>query len=314
MRRPLNNKAFVIILAAALAVSSIAAFGIQTAKADYSDIKILSYSTYISPGPSATSYSGDLIVVGEVQNQGNSVFELAQITAVAYTKDGQPVANVFNSAYVKDLLPGQKAPFYMDFNVYSTDPNGNFSGTVAWIPDFDHVQLSVWAQETNDTMYRGVQVLGSTSYNVNNVYSVTGYVQNTGTELTGNTWVVTTFYNSTGGVVAANYTGFLTHSFAPNASLSFTATPMDNSPALSSQIANYSVIVQTMPYDPAANATPTPTPNANETPTPNTTATPPPTTGPQTTNTDDTVLYAVIGAVIIVVAIVAMILIRKRRG
>src|SRR5512138_2601708 len=138
MRRPLNLKALVIVLAAALAISSLAALGVQTVKADYSDIKILSYSTYISPGPSSTSYGGDLVVVGEVQNRGNSVFELAQITAIAYTKDGTPVANVFNSAYVKDLLPGQKAPFYMDFNVYSTDPNGNYTGTVAWIPDFDH--------------------------------------------------------------------------------------------------------------------------------------------------------------------------------
>ena len=301
----MNNKALVIFLAAALAVSSLAVLGIPTAKADYSDIKILSYSTYISPGPSSTSYGGDLVVVGEVQNQGNSVFELAQITAVAFTKDGQPVANVFNSAYVKDLLPGQKAPFYMDFNVYSTDPNGNYSGTLDWLTQYDHVQLSVWAQETNDTMYRGVQVLGSTSYNVNNVYAVTGYVQNTGTELTGNTWVVTTFYNATGGVIACNYTNFLTRSFAPNASLSFTATPMDNTAALSSQIANYSTIVQTMPYDASANATPTPV----------TTTTPQQTTGPQTNNaTDETILYAVIGVVVIVVAIVAMLFVRRRRG
>ena len=62
--------------------------GVPKAKADMSDVKILSYSTYVSPADSYTSYAGDFIVVGEIQNQGTEVFDLPQITATAYTSDG----------------------------------------------------------------------------------------------------------------------------------------------------------------------------------------------------------------------------------
>ena len=286
---------------------------IPKAKADMSDVKILSYSTYVSPADSYTSYAGDLIVVGEIQNQGTEVFNLPQITAVAYTADGTALASTGNSAYVKDLLPGQKAPFYIDFTVDSTDPNGNYSGTLGWIAVFDHVQLSLWAEATNDTMYRGVTVQAKTSYTVNGVYSVTGYLQNTGSNLTGNVWAVTTFYNSTGGVVAANYTQFLTHSMAPNASLPFTATPMDNTAALSGEIASYSVIVQNMDYQPPASTTPTPT-DSGSTPTPVVSPSTQPTATPTPQGGSNTLLYAGLGAVIIVVAIAAMLVIRKRRS
>jgi len=309
----LNKRIAVIVLIAILAISSCMLLGIPKAKADMTDVKILSYSTYVSPADSYTSYAGDFIVVGEIQNQGTEIFNLPQITAVAYTSDGTPLASSGSSAYVKDLLPGQKAPFYIDFTTDSADPNGNYSGTLGWIPVLDHVSLSLWAENATDTMYRGLVVAGSTSYSVGGVYSVTGYIQNTGGNLTGNVWAVTTFYNSTGGVVAANYTVFLTHSLAPNASVPFTATPMDNTPALSSEITSYSVIVQNMDYQPPASTTPTPT-SAVSTPTPVVTQSTQPTASPSPQGGSDTLLYAGIGVVVIVVAIAAMLFIRKRRS
>ena len=283
------------------------------AKADMSDIKILSYSAYVSPADSYTSYFGDYIVVGEIQNQGTEVFNLPQITALAYAADGTILASAGNSAFVKDMLPGQKAPFYIDFTLQSSDPNGNYSNSMGWISVLDHLQLSVWAEATNDTMYRGVVVAGKTSYTVGGVYSVTGYVQNTGNNLTGNVWAVTTFYNASGGVVAVNYTNFLTHSLAPNASVPFTATPMDNTAALSSQIASYSVFVQNMDYQPPESTAPTPT-ESSATPTPVVTASTQPTLTPTPEASSNTLLYAGVGVVVIVAAIVVMIVIRKRRG
>jgi len=309
----LNKKLVVIFLIASLAISSYMFFGMPKAKADMSDIKILSYSAYVSPADSYTSYFGDYIVVGEIQNQGTEVFNLPQITALAYAADGTILASAGNSAFVKDMLPGQKAPFYIDFTLQSSDPNGNYSNSMGWISVLDHLQLSVWAEATNDTMYRGVVVAGKTSYTVGGVYSVTGYVQNTGNNLTGNVWAVTTFYNASGGVVAVNYTNFLTHSLAPNASVPFTATPMDNTAALSSQIASYSVFVQNMDYQPPESTAPTPT-ESSATPTPVVTASTQPTLTPTPEASSNTLLYAGVGVVVIVAAIVVMIVIRKRRG
>jgi hypothetical protein len=309
------NKKITIIIVALLMVSSCAVFGVPRAKADMSDVKILSYNTYLSPANSATNYAGDLIVVGELQNTGTAeVFDLPQISAIAYTTDGLSVAAAYATAYVKDLLPQQKAAFYIDFSPASSDPNGNYSGTLGWLPMFNHVTLNVWAQATNDTMYRGLAVAGSTSYSVNGVYSVTGYVQNTGGQLTGNVWVVTTFYNASGSVIAANYTNFLTHSLAPNASISFLATPMDNTAALSSQIANYSVLVQTMPYEAPVTSAPTASPSSSSSPTPTATTPPVDTTGSQGSSLSPDLIYIIGGVVVIVVVIALMFVIRKRKS
>ena len=318
----MNKKLAVIFLIASLAVSSFMVLGLIVPKAkaqDMSDIKILSYTTYVAPADSYTANAGDFIVVGEVQNQGTAVWDLPEITAVAYTTDGVAVASAGNTAFVKDLLPQQKAPFYIDFTPDATDPNGNYSGTLDWEPLFDHVTLTVWAQPTNDSMYRGLTLAGSTSYTVSGTYSVTGYIQNTGGNLTGDVWAVTTFYNASGGVVACNYTDFLdleTHALAVNQSVPFTATPIDNTAALSNSIASYSVLIQTKAYDPTELATPTPT-AAPETPTPSAVAsatvqpTPPPSS--QESSLSSTTIYAIVGAVVIVAAIAVMLVIRKRR-
>ncbi len=325
----MNKKSTVILLIAILTISACAAFAIPKAKADYSDVKILSYSTYVTSAASYTSrYAGDFIVVGEIQNQGTEVFELPQITATIYTTDGLVVAQTGNSAYVKDLLPGQKAPFYIDFSPeFTISPdsngevqpgtNGNYTGTVGWIPYIGRVQLSLWAAATNDTMYRGVGIQTSTAFNINGVYSVTGFLQNNGTQKTGDVWVVTTFYNETGGVVACNFTEFLdqtTHAMEPGSTITYQAAPMDNTAALSSKITSYSSLVQTRAYDPSEVATPTPTGNPT-TPPPSGTITTPPsqTAGPNGPIVSSTVVYAVVGAVVIAAAIVAMLFIRKRR-
>ena len=59
--------------------------------------------------------------------------------------------------------------------------------------------------------------------------------------------VVTSFYNASGEIVSFNITSYLDSnsggtSFAPGDSSSFTATPTDNTPTLSSEIANYSLL------------------------------------------------------------------------
>lgn len=311
------NKKIALVLIVVLSMASLYIALAPKTKADVSDIKILSYSWYVSPADSYTSWKGDFVVVGEIQNTGSQTIDLPQVQAIAYTTDGQPVASAYTSAYVKDLLPQQKAPFYLDFTSQSTATDGNYSGTLDWIPFFDHVTVNVgYAEATQDTMYRGLNVAAKTSYNTNDVFSVTGIIQNNGSELTGQVWAVTTFYNTTGAAIAVNYTNYLTTSLAPNGTVQFTATPIDNTASLSSQINSYSILIQTKAPDNSTVSSPT----TGTSQSPNPSATPAgseqPTQSPQAqqSSTSPELIYIVIGAVVAVVIIVAAVLfLRKKR-
>ena len=158
-------------------------------------------------------------------------------------------------AFGNYLTPGQIAPFYLDFtpdNVANANPN--------WVSTITNVNLAVtYADDSNITMYSGLTIPAggiSASLSSAGVYTLKGFVQNSGTQLTGNVWVVTTFYNASGAVVSMNYTNYISNSLALEAKASFVATPMDNTPQMSSSITNYSVLIQS---DPLSTSTPTPT-------------------------------------------------------
>ncbi len=314
------NKKIAIFLVIILSISSLYVIVAPKAKADPSDIKILSYSWYVSAaGNYPTSSAGDLVVVGEIQNVGTQPIDLPWVQAVAYTKDGQAAAVVYTTAYVKDLLPQQKAPFYLDFDI-DASTGGNYSGTLAWIPLLDHVTATPgYANATADQMYRGLTLAAKTSFTSGNAFTVTGIIQNNGSQLTGNVWAVTTFYNSTGGAIAVNTTDFLANSLAPGSTIPFTATPMDNTAALSSQIESYSVLIQTMPPQDLPSSSPTPT--ASQSPSSSPTATPvisaEPTQsseGQQQSSSSLDLVYIVVALVVAAVVIVAaFVLLRKKR-
>jgi hypothetical protein len=314
------NKKIAVLLIIVLSMASMYAALVPKAKADSSDIKILSYTWYVSPADSYTSWRGDFVVVGEIQNIGSQTIDLPYVQAVAYTTDGQLAASAYTTAFVKDILPQQKAPFYIDFTTDSSS-GGNFSGTLNWIPLFDHVDVSVgYAQDTNDTMYRGLNVAAKTSFTTGDTFTVTGIIQNNGTETTGQVWAVTTFYNATGTAIAANYTNYVTSSLAPAATIPFTATPMDNTATLSSQINSYSVIIQTKEPDASASASTSSTPENSQSPNTSPTATPVSSTQPtqspqnQESSSSSDLLYIVAGAVIAVIVIVAVVFfLRKKR-
>jgi hypothetical protein len=92
---------------------------------------------------------------------------------------------------------------------------------------------------------------------------------------------------------------------APGSAVQFTATPSDNTAALSNQIANYSVLIQTVPV--TSTPTPTPKPSAQPTPTPSGGATPPP-----GTPTIDPVYIAIIAIAAVAVIVAVLLLIRQR--
>jgi hypothetical protein len=307
-------KKIIGIIVAALMVTSLFFVFVPGVKADSSDVKILSYSWYVSPADSYTSWQGELVVVGEIQNIGTSVIDLPWVQAVAYSADGTPLASVYNSAYVKDMLPQQKAPFYLEFTADAVMPDSNYTG-ITWVPLVDHVEVAVgYAASAEDQMYRGVTLTGKTSYSMNGVYTVTGIIENNGSKLAGKVWAVTTFYDASGTAVAVNYTNFLTSSLAPGSTIPFTATPIDNTASLSGKIESYSVIVQNLPPDDTTSASPTPPISGTPSASPSGSLQPSqsPGSSSQPTGSND-LLYALVGAAVVVVVVVAMLIIRKRR-
>ena len=202
----------------------------------------------------------------------------------------------------------------MDFTYQNS-----YSGDMTWDTMVDHVDLRVvYANATTVQMNPGLVIAGNTSFpdpSQNGLLTVTGIVRNAGNQTAGKVWVVTTFYNASGTAIAVNYTNFLVaDTLPPQGTISFQATPMDYA-KLTSQITSYNLLIQSK--DPVANpsVTPSPSETANSSPSasPANSQQPQQTSNPGQFTLSSDVTYAIIGAIVIVVVIVAMLFIRKRR-
>jgi hypothetical protein len=91
-------------------------------------------------------------------------------------------------------------------------------------------------------------------------YTVIGTIQNNGTQSV-HVWAVTTFYDSSGKVIAMNFTDFLfPDPLETGGATRFEAVPMDNTAQLSSEIASYSYVLDALPISSQTQTTSTPTP------------------------------------------------------
>jgi hypothetical protein len=313
------KKTTAALLLVILAVSTLSAALATTATAKPENVRILSYSWYTYP---ASSYDeGYLIVVGEVQNVGTTNLDNVRLQGIAYTTDGQPQADSMCGAFVENMLPQQKAPFYMYFDV-----NSAYWGNMTWMNMVDHVDLSVvYANDTDTQPDTNLVLWANTSYadpGRSGLYTVTGIIKNTGTQPSPNmVWAVTTFYDASGTVVGVNETAspYMKTSLVANETFSFTATPDDYS-QITRSITGYSIIVQSRQI---ATATPTPSPVATQSANPSATTTPqssgqqtnsPQTSPAQTSGSSQEWLYAVVGAVAGAAAvIVVMVVLRKKK-
>ncbi len=302
------KKIIVTLLLAVLSISSFAMLAsIPTSSAAPENVKVLSYSWYTYPD---TGYGGDFILIGEVQNMGTTVVDHVVVRAIVYTADG-PQADSYTTAFVENMLPGQKAPFYMDFTYQNS-----YSGNMTWDTKVDHADLAVvYANDTDAQPYRNLEVAATSYTPPGGQFTVTGIVRNNGTETSPNwVWVVTTFYDASGKVVALNETAapFIKNSLAPNATFSFMATPKDAS-QITGQIAGYSVLVQSR----VAPETTTPTPSPSQTATTSSpSSSPSPTQSsetPQPNSVPPELFYAIVGVLVVVVVVVAVLFLRKSR-
>ena len=284
---------------------------VSSVRADSSEAKILSYSWYVAGSNNViASYPGDLVVVGEVQNVGTNILSYVDVGVTVFNSTGDLLASSGTTAFVNDLLAGQKAPFYIDLSVDSGS-----TGDLSWVPLATNI--TVWvsgAQDTTDSQYQGLSITSSShSLDANGLYTVTGSVTNTGAQTSGPLWVVATFYNSSGTVVSVDYTNVLNQSLVTGYSLPFTVAVADNNIAVSSQITSFSLLIQSQPL---IVTSPTPTPITTSSPTPTSLATSQPTvTTPHATATNifnNTDALAVIIAVVIVVIVVLLVIKRHK--
>ncbi|MGE5554774.1 MAG: hypothetical protein ACM3UY_00720 [Methanocella sp.] len=183
-----------ICLLIVLAVSSLTLNFIPQASSATQDIKILdNYTCY-------TDNLGNLVVVGEVQNVGTNVIQNVGIGASVTESDGtEGISGGY--AWADYLLPGQIAPFYIEFAPQGSDPNP-WNGVTA-----SSVTLSVTrAPETTKYQYQGVTIQSQKATPTNTgEYWVTAELKNNGDQTASKVVIIGTFYNSQNNTVAVGY-------------------------------------------------------------------------------------------------------------
>ena len=300
-----------------LIVTSIGMFTFPKVNAQTSEATVVSFSWYVAPADSNMAYNpGDLIVVGEVQNIGTNTIQSMGVLGTVFDTNSTLLAQTSIPVFGYFLLPGQKAPFYMEFTPDTTQTPDQSDST--WIPYIGNITVvPVAIVDYNQTGYAGLTVLTSSlqASTSSGSYTVTGTLKNSGDQIVAEPVIVTTFYNASGTVIGVDYTDPLADTLAPNATVSFSATPIDDTTQMTNAITNYTVLPQYSPYTPTPTPTSTPI-NQTPTPTPNQT-TPTPTTTPNTAqnNISNTTLFEIIGAivVVVVVAVLAATLMLRRR-
>jgi len=305
--RRMKKQILILILLCNLTLAFFTTLSTVPVKADTSDAKVLSYSWYVADNNVLAKYSGDIVVVGEIQNVGTTNLGYVYVTGWAYLND-TVVAIAQHQVYGNNLQPGQKAPFYLDFV-----PENSEIGDLSWVPYVTNVVAAVtYVSNTDEDMYQGLTATSDSSMS-SGTFTVTGSVKNTGTQTIGDVRVVTTFYNSSGTVVSLSYTSVLSDSLAPGSSVSYTAVPTDNYP--SDEITDYATLVQSTIQIPTSTATPTPTSTAASTPTATATTTTQPTQTP-TSNSEDnnTLLIAAVAVVVVIVLAVAVLMLKRNRS
>ncbi len=287
-----------------LVISSLTLTLIPSAKSQTeADIKILNYSSYVDS-------LGNLCVVGEVQNTGLNVIDNVTIAGLATSSDGTQT-ETGNSLWGNNLLPGQKAPFYLEF--YSQ------SATFSDI-DTSDITLKVYhAVATNQYLYQNVTITSQQGApKANGEYWAHGELKNVGTQTATNVAVIGTFYNSAGIPIAVGVKSFNT-SIAAGASATFDVPAYDlNQTIVSSDkiIKSYSLLVQVKSPKltgaaPVINETSTPIPGGTVEPS---NVNPSSVESGNSTGNDQNIIYGVVIAVAIVAVIAALLLIQKRKS
>ena len=275
-----NSKIFIIILVTILCLGAVSIPNVFSQIVN-TNVKVLTYSYYVNP-------AGDFIVVGEIQNQGNSILTSVTLNATAVDSSGNPLAGNSGRAYVSDFQPQQKAPFYMDLGP-STIAGTDWGSTVS------SVQFVAFnAYSTTEQQYQGLSWTIALNSTVGGSYIATGLIFNMGNQTASGIKVVGTFFNSLGTAVAVGYAN-VNDTLAPGNYTTYTVSEFDATTSLVAQITNCSVLIQTSTIN-GVSGTPTASP---------------------TKPLSDTFIYAIIAgiaAVAVIIIVIGFLMLRKRRA
>jgi hypothetical protein len=309
------KKIIAIIIITALILAAFTMLSAPNVKADStSEVNVVSYSWYLAPANTElAANAGDLIIIGEIQNVGSSTISNITVQGTAFSSSGQSLAITTAPAFVYDMLPGEKAPFYIDLT-----PQDSLTQDTTWISSASSVLVSVTqVVDTTASQYSELSIPQGAITHIladNNTFTIVGYLSNNGTIAAQNIWLVTTFYNSAGKVIGLNFTNYLTPAILlPNQSTSFLITPADNTVQLSNEIANYTLMIDSnttgsghppIYYLISGFVSPSTTPTSSPTKSPTT----------QTGQLSTTSIIAIVVVVAVVAVVVALLLVRRRRN
>ncbi len=305
-----KNTIFLIVLIS-IATLSLALTPPVFGQMDQSKAKVLSYSWYMQ--------NGVLMVVGEVQNISPDVAGYIDVYVTLFAKDDQGQASANTRAFFNQSMPQQKAPFSIwVLPEYST------TGEFSWLSNLDRVEFGTRIVPTTyGPQYQGLQVVShvpTTDQEGN--YAVAGTLQNLGNATAGRVWVVATFYNATGSVVALGYSNYLNSAPLPiDGILTFTVPAFSTAQntQIKNQITDYTLLIQSGDPQYAVPPTPTPPPtqNPSATSTPTTTQSPSTTatanTSPPPVNSEFPTTILLIVVIVALVAVIAVLMLRKRK-
>jgi hypothetical protein len=247
---------------------------------------------------------GNLVVIGEVQNVGSSVIANVTLTGAVTSDSVTGQGSCF--AWGNYLLPGQKAPFYMEF--YRQTTGASWAGLTK-----SDLTLEVYnAPETSQYQYQNVQITSSQATpTATGEYWVTAQLQNNGTQTAQGVVVVATFFNSQGQAVGSGYINPVS-SLAAGATTTVKVPCWDlNQTIVSSEqkIAAYSLLVQvTSPLQSDGNV-----PVVSNNPTPIPAGTTAVSNGSQTNGIDQTTIILVAIVTVALVAVAAILIVRHSK-
>jgi hypothetical protein len=319
---------FILVIGLVLLIATVPTVHPQTA----SNVQLLSTTSYLSTS------DGDLVVVGEIQNQGSTTVSNVLLQGQVYSSGSNPVAVGIGEPVVDLIAPQEKVPFLMDFSAAS------FTGGLGWNSvGVNHVDVVISAGNvTTEMPYTDVQIINSTSSLQNTSYMVTGYLQNLGNFTTNMTRVYARFYDSSHMLIALSQTDYLNPPYylvSPGKTLPFAITLSDAPTTVIGNIQSYELLIQNTSVLPLpSNSTETPTPSGQASPTAsstqqlsstvepspaiNPTATSQPTASPTNTLEPGQIIIsintliaiiAIVAAVIIIIVAAALLLRTRKR-
>jgi hypothetical protein len=196
------------------------------------NVKVVNYSYHFDP-------NGILVVAGEIQNNGPDILSQVILSGTAETSYGAEMISG-DIAWASNILPGQKAPFFMQIR-------SNLTSNGAWVGGLGNINVkAIQASTTTEYLYQGVTITKfQSSQGSSGEYIVSGTLNNTGTQSASNVAVVATFYDSNGIPISVGFSSKIAN-MDPNGVNTFTLTALDANQTIvgTSTISSYTLMVQ----------------------------------------------------------------------